>query len=65
MRIPQKATDNLMDALAIIAINAKGLPQNDNEMEEISSYAKQKFISIMTEWEELMGEEWNVIPENI
>ena len=69
MKMTFKCADELMTALACVAISANGgCPVDENgepnmtkeQMEMVNEYAKRKFVEICEEWEEEMGEDWEI-----
>lgn len=64
-----KCADELMTALACVAISANGgCPVDKNgdpcmteeQLEMVNEYAKRKFVEICEEWEELTDEVWEI-----
>ena len=69
MRMTFKCANELMTALACVAISANGgCPVDENgepnlsaeQLEAVNAYAKSKFVEICEEWEELIGEKWEI-----
>lgn len=69
MKMTQKLAIDLMDILAAVAISANGgvsidengKPDITNEqIELINEYSKNTFTTILKQWEETMGEEWEI-----
>lgn len=69
MKMTFKCADELMTALACVAISASGgCPVDENgeptmteeQLKEVNEYAKRKFVEICEEWEELTDEEWEI-----
>jgi hypothetical protein len=69
MKMTFKCADELMTALACVAISANGgCPVDENgeptmtaeQLEMVNEYAKRKFVEICEEWEELTDEEWEI-----
>lgn len=64
MKMTQKLANSLMDNLLALAISANGrLPDNEEEFEQAQDYAKATFLGLCGAWEEITGEEWEVIPD--
>lgn len=69
MKMTFKCADELMTALACVAISANGgCPVDENgepnmteeQLEMVNEYAKRKFVEICEEWEEEMDEDWEI-----
>lgn len=69
MKMTFKCADELMTALACVAISANGgCPTDENgestisaeQLKKVNEYAKRKFIEICDEWEVLMDEAWEI-----
>lgn len=69
MRMTWELANELMNALACVAISANGGAEVDEHgearvspenLELINTYARNKFVEICDEWEELMGEKWAI-----
>lgn len=64
MKMSQTFANALMDALATLAICANGrMPETFEEIEATQCYAQNAYLKLCNEWEEVMGEEWEVIPD--
>lgn len=73
MTMTQELANELMNALACIAISAKGGAEIDEhgelrvspeKLKLAQTYARSKFIEICDEWEETMGEKWIIRSES-
>ena len=54
---------NLMDSLAALAISANGrLPVSEEELQSCGRYAKETFLRLCEEWEQITGGTWEVTP---
>ena len=60
MRMTNKLANQLMDDLACVAISANGIPETKEEFDKVTEYARNTFVNLLTEWEELKGEEWEI-----
>lgn len=69
MRMTNKLAKTLMDSLACVAISANGgvktdedgnIIVTDEDLQTVAEYARKTFHEILTPWEELMGEEWEI-----
>ena len=69
MKMTFKCADELMTALACVAISANGgCPTDENgepsftadQLEAVNGYARRKFVEICEEWEDEMGEAWEI-----
>lgn len=69
MKMTNKLANTLMDSLACVAISANGGARVDEDgniivtnedLQKVSKYAQKTFLEILTPWEELMGEEWEI-----
>lgn len=69
MKMTSKLANQLMDDLCCVAISANGgVPTDENgeccitdeQLEMASTYAKATFLSLLSAWEKLMGEEWEI-----
>lgn len=72
MKMTNKLANTLMDCLACVAISANGgveVDKNGNpitpeeQLQKVFEYAKETFFDILTPWEELMGEKWEIEEE--
>ena len=70
MLMKEKLANNLMDALACVAISATGgIIQDENgnfnqeQMNFVEKYARETFCNILEAWEESTGKEWDIIEE--
>lgn len=63
MKMTQKLANDLMDCLCALAISANGrMPETDEEFEQSQQYAKDTFMTLCDQWEQVTGETWEVIP---
>ena len=63
MKMTQKLANDLMDCLCALAISANGrIPETDEEFEQCKQYAKDTFMTLCDQWEQVTGETWEVIP---
>ena len=63
MEMTQKLANDLMDCLCALAISANGrIPETDEEFEQCKQYAKDTFMTLCDQWEQVTGETWEVIP---
>lgn len=60
MRMTNKLANQLMDSFACVAISANGIPETQEEFDKVTEYARNTFVNLLTEWEELKGEEWEI-----
>ena len=69
MTMTRELANELMNALACIAIAAKGGAEIDEHgelrvspesLEDINAYARNKFVEICNEWEEFRNEKWTI-----
>ncbi len=67
MIMKEKLANQLMDALACVAISATGgIIQNENgdfnqgQMKFAEEYARETFYNILEAWEESMEKEWEI-----
>lgn len=69
MKMTSKLANQLMDDLCCVAISANGgVPMDENgeccitdeQLEAAQGYARAIFVSLLSTWEELMGEEWEI-----
>lgn len=60
MKMTNKLANELMDNLACVAISALGIPQTEEEFNNITEYARSIFTNILTTWEESLGEKWEI-----
>ena len=64
MRMTQKLANNLMDSLAALAISANGrLPETEEEIESCERYARETFLRLSEEWEQIIGGTWEITPD--
>lgn len=69
MRMTWVLAEQLMDTLGAVAItammNLEGVNPllNDEDLLEAEKYAKKKFVEILSEWESIIGEEWEIEEE--
>lgn len=68
MNMKEKLANQLMDALACVAISATGGiikdtngEFNQEQMEFVEKYARETFYNILEAWEESMEKEWDII----
>ena len=63
MKISQTLVNDLLDCLCALAVAANGrAPETEEEKAMCQEYAKGTFLSLCEEWEETMGESWDVVP---
>lgn len=63
MKMTQKLANDLMDCLCALAISANGrIPETEEEFEQCQQYAKDTFMTLCDQWEQVTGETWEVIP---
>lgn len=63
MEMTQKLANDLMDCLCALAISANGrIPETEEEFEQCQQYAKDTFMTLCDQWEQVTGETWEVIP---
>ena len=69
MKMTNILAKSLLDDLACLAISANGGAELDEngevvaspeKLELIGTYARNKFVEICNEWEEVMGEKWQI-----
>lgn len=64
MTMTYKLADELMEALACVALSATGGVNPDNidekQMKYAEEYAKDTFCKLLDAWEELTGKEWSI-----
>lgn len=69
MKMTQKLATDLMDILAAVAISANGgisIDENgepditEEQIELVNEYSRNTFTTILKQWEETMGEEWEI-----
>lgn len=67
MNMKEKLANQLMDALACVAISATGGiikdtngEFNQEQMEFVEKYARKTFCDILESWEESTGKEWDI-----
>lgn len=72
MRMTNKLASTLMECFAAVAISANGgvsMDKNgrpiftDEQRIGVEKYARDTFVSLLEEWEDLMGEEWEILEE--
>ena len=64
MRMTQKLANDLMDSLAALAISANGrLPVSEEELQSCGRYAKETFLRLCEEWEQIVGGTWEITPD--
>lgn len=64
MRMTQKLANDLMDSLAALAISANGrLPVSEEEIESCEKYARETFLRLSEEWEQIIGGTWEITPD--
>lgn len=63
MEMTQKLANDLMDCLCALAISANGrIPETEEEFEQCQQYAKDTFMTLCDQWEQVTGETWEVVP---
>ena len=62
MKMTSKLANDLMDCLCALAISANGRMPNEEELALSQQYAKETFLRLCNEWEEVMEDEWEVVP---
>ena len=63
MEMTQKLANDLMDCLCALAISANGrIPETEEEFEQCQQYAKDTFMTLCDQWEQVTRETWEVIP---
>ena len=62
MKMTSKLANDLMDCLLALAISANGRLPNEEEFALSKQYAEETFLRLCNEWEEVMEDEWEVIP---
>lgn len=60
MKMTNKLANQLMDSFACVAISANGIPETQEQFDMVTEYARNTFISILSVWEELKGEKWEI-----
>lgn len=60
MKMTNKLATQLMDDLAMVAISANGTYPDEEAVKLVEQYAREKFVEILTEWEETFGEKWEI-----
>lgn len=60
MRMTNKLANRLMEDFACVAISANGIPKTEKEFDKVTEYARNTFTNLLTKWEELKGEEWEI-----
>ena len=64
MRMTQKLANDLMDSLAALAISANGhLPETEEEIKSCERYARETFLCLSEEWEQIIGGTWGITPD--
>ena len=64
MRMTQKLANDLMDSLAALAISANGrLPETEEEIKSCERYARETFLCLSEEWEQIIGGTWEITPD--
>lgn len=70
MTMTKKLADQLMTALACVAISAMGgvIQHEDGsfdqeQMDYAHAYASNTFCELLEAWEEMTGKEWNIVVE--
>ena len=64
MRMTQKLANDLMDSLAALAISANGrLPETEEEIKSCERYARETFLRLSEEWEQIIGGTWEIAPD--
>ena len=64
MRMTQKLANDLMDSLAALEISANGrLPVSEEELQSCGRYAKETFLRLCEEWEQIIGGTWEISPD--
>ena len=64
MRMTQKLANDLMDSLAALDISANGrLPVSEEELQSCGRYAKETFLRLCEEWENIIGGTWEITPD--
>ena len=64
MRMTQKLANDLMDSLAALAISANGrLPVTEEELQSCERYARETFLRLGEEWEQITGGTWEITPD--
>lgn len=63
MKMTQQLANDLMDCLCALAISANGrIPETEEEMAMVSGICARHLLSLCEDWEETMGEAWEVTP---
>ena len=62
MKMTSKLANDLMDCLLALAISANGRMPNEEEFALSKQYAQETFLRLCNEWEEVMEDEWEVVP---
>lgn len=60
MFMTDKLANQLMETLACVAISAIGVPKTEAEFGKINEYARTTFTAILTAWEKVKNEEWEI-----
>lgn len=69
MKMTNKLANTLMDTLVCVAISANGgakvdedgnIIVTDEDFQQVIKYARKTFDEILTPWEKLMGEDWEI-----
>ena len=64
MRMTQKLANDLMDSLAALAISANGrLPETEEEIKSCERYARETFLCLSEEWEQIIEGTWGITPD--
>lgn len=53
-----------MILLSLPAVPWAGAPETLKEIEETEMYARKVFMDVMGEWEEEIGEKWDIVEDN-
>lgn len=60
MLMTEKLASDLLDCLTCLAISANGRLPNEEQLEQSRKYAINTLSRLCNEWEEIMGEGWEV-----
>ena len=61
MKMTQALANNLMDCLYSLAVAANGRdPKTEEEITMCQEYAEDTFLRLWEQWEETMGESWEI-----
>ena len=64
MRMTQKLANDLMDSLAALVVSANGrLPETEEEIKSCERYARETFLRLSEEWEQIVGGTWEISPD--